>query len=263
MAVLRWIGRVPATLMVWLGKMVAWVSPGAAAGCYVVAWWLGGDGETASLALSATAGAYSESVALARAVHWMKTRPHPAIAAFGGLLALQGGEADLAARFLEQGKALGTDRDGHLELLEWLLTTSTGDGSAVEQLARQLEQRRDLSPLLSRQVLTTLLWESLQHQRFDEARGRADHLLSIEDTPQAEMALWALAKRDGDIHQADLHLRRAALEPRHKLSFQILGNIAIGFLEEARALEAQLRQLDPSQARLAGQALPLRPEESA
>ena len=267
MFLFRWIGIALAVPLVWLGQLVGWVSVPLARLLYTVAWQIGGDGETACRALGATAQAYGEAAALAEAQRWVERaagrRSCALIAAWGGMLALQNGEIDLARQMLAMGKRAGTDRNGMLELLEWLLTAGTGDGAAVEALARQLEERRDLSPVLSRQVLTTRLWEAVQRQRFEEARRRAEHLLAIEEVPQARMALWVLAKRDGDIRAAEAHLRQADLEPRHKLSFQILGNVAIGFIEEARALQAQLQKIDPAQAGLAGLALRPPPKEPA
>jgi hypothetical protein len=179
------------------------------------------------------------------------------------MLALQNGEIDLARQMLAMGKQAGTDRDGMLDVLEWMLTAGTGDAGAMEALMGQLEVRRDLPPVLTRQVLTARLWEAVQRQRFDEARHRAEHLLAIEEVPQARMALWVLAKREGDIRAADAHLQKADLDARHKLSFQILGNMAIGFVEEARALQAQLQKLDPAQASLAGLSLQGSREEGA
>jgi hypothetical protein len=265
MFLFRWIGIVLAVPLSWLGQLASWVSVPMGRSLYAAAWRLGGDGETACRALAATARAYGEAAALAEARRWVEQAPGrrscAPIAAHGGMLALQSGELDLARQMLAMGKQAGTDRNGVLELLEWMLTAGTGDGAAVEALARQLEARRDLPPVLSRQVLTARLWEAVQRQRFEEARQRAEHLLAIEEVPQARMALWVLAKREGDIRGAEEHLRQANLEPRHKLSFQILGNVAIGFMEEARALQAQLHKIDPVQAGLAGLALPARPEE--
>jgi hypothetical protein len=246
--VLRWMGRLLAVPLVWAGELIGWVAPAAAGSLYTIAWWLGGDGQVAGMALASASKTQGDVAALAMAIGWMQRRPRPEIAAMGGLTALQLGRIEIAQQMLEAGRQIGTDRDGLLELLEWLLVTATGDGKAVQELAGRLEMRRDLPPVLARQVLTTQLWEAIQHQRFDEARQRAEHLLMIEDVPQAEMALWALDKREGDVVGAEMHLRQARLEPSHKLSFQILGNISIGFLEEARALLAQLRKLDPDRA---------------
>jgi hypothetical protein len=244
----RWIGRLLAVPLVWTGQLVGWVAPPAAGALYGIAWWLSGDGQIAAMALKSASKTHGDLAALAMAIGWMQKRPRPQIAAIGGLTALQLGRIEIARQMLQAGQQVGTDRDGLLELLEWLLVTATGDGKAVQDLACRLEKRRDLPPLLARQVLTTQLWEAIQHQRFDEARQRAEHLLTIEDVPQAEMALWALDKREGDVQGAEMHLRQARLEPSHKISFQILGNISIGFLEEARALLAQLQQVDPGRA---------------
>ena len=132
MFILRWIGRLLAAPLLWLGELVGWVAPAPAGLCFTFAWWLSGDGEAANRALAAAAKTYGEEAALAQAVHWMQGRPHPAIAAYSGLLALQNGHVDIAWQLLEAGKPLGTDRQGRLELLEWLLTSGTGDGSAVQ-----------------------------------------------------------------------------------------------------------------------------------
>ncbi len=255
MFLVRWIATLLAAPLVWLGRLAGYANVRVARALYAAAWRVSRDPDTACLALGATSAGYGEQAALALSRQWLQDRTCPAIAAYAGLLALQVAQVDLAWRLLGQGKQAGTDRNGMLDLLEWLLVSGTGDGHAVRDLAGRWASRHDLQPLLSRQVLTTLLWEALQNQRFDEALHRARHLLSIEDVPQAQMALWALAKRDGDIRQAEACLRLARLEPRHKLSYQILGNAAIGFLEEARALLAQLEKLDPAQAALAGAAL--------
>lgn len=248
MFVLRWMGKLLAVPLVWTGQLIDWVAPPTAGTLYTIAWWLGGDGRVAGMALASASKTQGDMTALAMAIGWMQRRPRPEIAAMGGLTALQLGRIEIAQQMLEAGQRVGTDRDGMLELLEWLLVTATGDGQAVQELAGRLEARRDLPPVLARQVLTTRLWEAVQHQRFDEARQRAEHLLMIEDVPQAEMALWALDKREGEVAGAEMHLRQAHLEPSHKLSFQILGNISIGCVEEARALLAQLQKMDPGRA---------------
>lgn len=190
----------------WLGRLAACGNVHVAGTLYAMAWWLGRDPDAACLALAAANSTSGDQAALAQARHWLQGRTCPAIAAYAGLLALQAARVDLAWNLLQQGKQAGSDRNGMLDLLEWLLVTGTGDGRAVRELARRWASRRDLQPLLTRQVLTTLLWEAVQDQRFDEAHQRAMHLLTIEDVPQAQMALWALAKRDGDIHRADAHL---------------------------------------------------------
>jgi len=246
--VLRWIGRLIAVPLVWTGQLADWVLPSAAGALYGIAWRLSGDGRIAGRALASARRTHGDLAALAMAVGWMQERPRSEIGAIGGLTALQLGRIEIARQMLEAGRKAGTDREGLLDLLEWLLVTATADGKAVQELADRLEKRRDLPPVLTRQVLTTQLWEALQHQRFDEARRRAEHLLSIEDVPQAEMALWALDKREGDVQAAERHLEQANLELSHKLSFQILGNISIGFFEEARARLAQLEKLEPARA---------------
>ncbi len=248
MLIVRWIGRLLAVPLLWLAQLSGYVMPAMAARLYAIAWWLDRDGETAAQALAMLARSCGEAAALAQAVYWLQCRPQAAIASAGGLLALQSGKIELAWQMLQAGKPLGTDRDGRMELLEWLLTNGSGDGAAVQALAQRLGARRDLPPPLTQQVLIQLLWEALQHQRFEEARERADHLLSIDDVPQAEMALWTLARREGDVRRAQRHLQRARLDDSHKLSFQILGSIAIGDTAGAGELVAQLQQVDPRRA---------------
>lgn len=261
MFIVRAIGQIVSLPLLWAGLLAGYLG-GPSAALLAIAWRLNGGGSVARQALVALHRERGAEPALLRAREWLGRRPSADIAAFAGLTALELDDSATAAALLAQGQRLGPDREGLLELLEWLLTARTQGGTAMSSLAARFEARRDLSPLVSRLVRSTVLWEAMMRRAFEEARRRAEHLLAVEEVPQARLALWALARRDGRTAQAEAHLQRARLEASQKLYFQILGSVAIGEFEEARRLLAWLEALDPQVAAVAARAVQS-PQEAA
>ncbi len=72
--------------------------------------------------------------------------------------------------------------------------------------------------------------------------------MSIEDIPEASMALYAVSLKEGDTRAAEQHLAEAKMSPPRKLYYQILGNAAAGYREQVRALLEELRLTEPEMA---------------
>jgi len=246
---MQWIGKLLSLPFLWLGQLTGMLKLPLSVPLLRTAWLLGGDGQVARTTLLAIHHRDGLHAARVQAARWMETSPRAEIAVFAGLMALGAGEVELAEGFLARGQGMGKDRDGLLELLEFGLAGQCGATGSATQLARRMEQQRDLPPVVSRVILNQLLWDAMLDGRHDEARRRAEHLLEVEDMPQAEMALWALAKLHGDQRRADKHLQRAKLASPQKVYFQVLGNLAIRAHADARELLSQLHSLDATLAR--------------
>jgi hypothetical protein len=208
------------------------------------AWWMGGDGSVAAAALSGLRRDLGPEAARAQAAHWMARRPQAEIAGAAGALALEANDLPAAEAFLARGRAAGRDRSGMLDTVDFFVTSLRGTPGEAADVARRFEARRDLPPVASRVLLSTVLWDNLRRGRFDEARRRAKHLLEVEDLPLAHLALWALAKRDGRPREAARHLARATLPTPQCLRYMFQGALAIGADDEAAEFIARLRDLD-------------------
>lgn len=246
MFIICWIRTLLSLPLQWLGQVAGWTRTGLDVTLLTAAWWVSGDGRVARQALLRIYSTHGRDFAQLQAQAWMRRAPRPEIAAMGGLIALELGQLETAWELFQAGQQIGPDDEGFLELLEWQLTVRGGDVGAIQDLIRRFESRRDLSPLLRRTVLCSLLWDAVTEKRFDEAARRAKHLLSIEEVPEAHMALWAGALNNGDARASQAHLAAANMAPARKLYYQILGNAVVGYREEAGALLAQLRQAEPT-----------------
>ncbi len=248
MVLARAIRRLVALPFLWLGQLAGTLKTPLCIPALNAAWSISGDGDVARIALYRMHQHRGSEAARRQAAAWMAERPRPAIAAFAGLMALEAGETDVARDLLAQGRMLGDDDAGGLDLLDFWVTARSEDPHAAAEFASRMQTRRDLPSALKKLMLTELLWDAMRHQRFEEARDRADFLLQVEDVPEAEMALWALAKHGGSRVEAQRHLRQASLPPQRKIYFQVIGNLAIGSGGEAREMLERLRELDPSLA---------------
>lgn len=243
MFLLRWIATLLALPFVWLGRLGCMLNMPLGIWLLKAAWFIGGDGDVARTALAAMHAQQGPDAARAQAALWMARQPRPEVAAFAGLTAIQAGDLDLAQGYLWRGREVGDDPSGMLDILEYLLATLSPVPRAAEELALEFEQRRDLPPNLSRMVLAEVMLDALLGGQFDEAHRRAGRLLAVEHLQSAEMVLWALARRQGDAAQADVHLKRGALPEAERLYYQFVGSLAIGNMDEAMGYLAELREV--------------------
>jgi len=245
MSVFRGLVGLLSAPLLWLGQLAHMFQMPAGAKLLQAAWWVSGQGERAKLALAAMRKQEGLAQARGRAADWLDRRPCPEIAGFAALLALEAGDDDDARQFLQRGQALGQDRDGTLDLVEYVLAARGSDSQALRDLVRRLDQRRDLPPALCRLVGIEQAYDHLLEGRFDDAARRANHLLAVADCPPAEIALWALALREGHDDQAERHLRNAGPANPELVQFQALGSAAIGRLDEVRSLLLWLQEHEP------------------
>lgn len=231
--------------------MLGMLSPAASVVPLKLAWRISGDGEIGRMALARMVPQVGQEAALTEAERWLQRCPRPEIAAFAGLLSLEAGKVDEAARLLSLGRELGDDRQGMLEHLELAIAARDPDPDEKKRVVACLQARRDLSPWVKKHVLDVLLWEAMAEGRFDEAGDLAGRILAVEEHPPANVALWALAKRAGDAEAVARHATRAARQPEEaRLYFQCGANAAIGDRAEALGDLARLREIKPDLARL-------------
>jgi hypothetical protein len=252
-----WIAKLVSLPFYWAGQLAAMFKQPVACPLLSLAFRISGDGAVGRTAVFSARTLQGPEAARALAAEWMRTRPRPEVAALAGLFAHDAGEPAVARAMLDRGRELGDDALGMLDLLEYFVVMGAGDASALNDLALRMEARSDLSSPVSLLIRKHLLWLALERRRFEEARGRANRLLEIEDVPEAEIAMWAAAKAEGHEAEADRHLARANLPPAMKVFLQIIGNRAIGREEDNAALLAQLRDLDAGLADRAEKRTPL------
>jgi hypothetical protein len=154
---------------------------------------------------------------------------------------------------LDRGRQLGVDKLGLLDLLEFAIATRGDDRAKRIETARRFEGRRDVSPQVSLAARLVLLWDALEHKDFEQARQRAMQVLSVQDDPDAEMVMWAIAEHDKQPKKAVTHLAKAKLKPAIKTHRQIIGYLALDQKNTAENLLLQLRQMDNKLAEMAQQ----------
>ena len=234
----------------WLAATLAGlVSPPLAVTLYKHAWRVSRNSSAGMLALAKLRQSGDESSALLEARRMLEHRPSPDIAAFAGLMELDAGliaEADANCRLAQR---LGGDADGLTELLEFRIVAQDGaNATRTWELARRLEQRRDVSPTVSRLAIQEMMWSCLMAGEFDEARRRAALLLEVANDPLAEIVAGVLADRDGKRYLAKKHFARtASLPAKQRLYYRWLASHAVGD-PDADALLSELRQVDASLA---------------
>ena len=251
MFIVRWMGRLLSLPFLWLGRVAATFGLPVSVPLLTAAWRLGGSVTVGVMALARIRLHRGLSEAVTRSAAWANARPAAGILGFAGLLAVENGELTAAAAFLERARQSGRDPDGFVDFLEYSIVNQIGDVHAISELARRLEGRNDLPPLLAKAVREGLAHEAILDGRFDEARRRAERLLAIADDPHVEPILWALAKREGNQAVARMHLARVNLPEKLSLYYQVLGNLATGFLSEAKDQLSKLSQIDAGLARKA------------
>jgi len=255
MFLIRWTTMLLSLPLVWAGRLCAALQMPIGTALLKAAWLVNGDGETARLALSHVRRAEGLASAREHARRWLARRPRPEVAAYAGLFALEAGDRPAARELLDAGRQLGDDPAGMFELLELMLAAHEDNPLAVRDAAARLVERRDLAPVVSRMVHSELLWDAMLAGRFDEARGRAAHLLAVADDGPAEVALWALARHGRD-PSAHAHLQRASrMAPDQRVYYMLLGALSIGQVDEAREMLPTLRERNAGLARNAEQLL--------
>ncbi|HUS91193.1 MAG TPA: hypothetical protein VM695_05050 [Phycisphaerae bacterium] len=227
-----------------LGGLLGMLGVPATVSLLKAAWWLNGNGSTALKALAQLRRHLGHEAALLQAHAWLASRPRPEVAAYAGLLHLEENELGEAGACLEQGRQLGRDRDGNLELLEYLLACMGPDPAAAEQAARDMESRRDLNSTTRKLILERRLWQELVARRLDAVRDYARRLLEVSVNPQASVALWAVCRAEGHDRQAERHLLDAAMPEPQCWYFRYIAAEAVGADTEAAEALQRLREAD-------------------
>ncbi|MDP6542933.1 MAG: hypothetical protein QGH60_03025 [Phycisphaerae bacterium] len=215
------------------------------------AWWISADGQMGLKALQAITKLREPAEAIGCAVAWMETYPRVELAAYAGLLAAGAGLADIARNMLVVSQQFPTDSLGLTELLEFTISKRFEPIGTAADCARRLENRSDLSPSVSGMIHTELLWDAMLCGRLDEARRRADYMLSVGDAPPAHVALSALARHHGNEIGASRHIEQAKLPPAELHYYLFLSACGIGDELEARAALQQLSDFNASLAEYA------------
>lgn len=230
-----------------LGGVLAAFGVPAGMSLLKAAWWISGSGATGVRALAQVKRYEGGEAALTQARDWLSRRPRVELAAFTGLLLLDGGRLDEARDCLRQGGRLGADREGNLELLEVLLAYRDPDPAVIEELARRLEPRRDLNGLVRKLVLEERMWQEVLARRFDAARDYAEHLLAVGRDAQASLAMWALETRRGRGPEAARHFVAARGIPSpHGAYLRYLAAASIDAATYAEEALAELAEADPA-----------------
>jgi hypothetical protein len=249
MFVLRWLRKILALPLLWIGQLLLLAKMPPAVGLLKAAWIVSGDGEWGRIALAAVHALQGPQAAMACAADWMARRPSAPLAAMAGLRAIGADNLDGAADYLRRGRELGNDRDGLLELLELLLACRRGIEEEEEEVVHRFLKRRDLSSATSKGIQSAVCWDTLLAGQWDEASRQARRLLEIEPNVDAEMVLWAIAKARGDDASAQAHLAAVVNAPPSVKQFlEAEGNAAIGRYREARDIAAAMRQEYPDLA---------------
>ncbi len=244
---IRWIRIILSRPLVLVGHAASMINFPIDAGLLTAAWRVGGLEADAKFALGAILKRQGIDAARRQGREWIVRRPNAQLVSMAGLMALDVGDFDEAREYLDQGRALGDDGEGLLDLLEYHMASRSGDPQTSLGLARRYARRRDLTPTLSKLVLVELLWADMLAGRLEEARGRAEHLLDVDHSVEAEMALWALAVDSGDEAAAARHLRCKG-DPGMKLYFQAMGCVGVGRTDQARGMLDQLAETNPNVA---------------
>ena len=240
----------------WAGQLLAMLRSPAAASLLGLAWEISGDGAVARSALFLQRKYAGLPAALAWAQAWMARRPRPEIASWLGVVAAECGDLDRARQCLQVGRSLGDDPAGLLDLLELWVANEAGEPGEYAALLAAMEARRDLSAAVRKEVLERRLLLVMLDGRLEEARRRAKLLLEIGTNPQAEVVMWALARRAGDSRAAERHLRAAqALPEPQRLYRQCLASAGAGAADDAAEILAALDAKYPDAAAGAREAL--------
>ncbi len=233
----------------WLGHLFMMFKQPLCAGLLAKAYEIGGNPNTAAIALASASHFQPVAQAVSLASRWMRTNPHATVAAFGGLLALQAGDEHSARDFFQTAKKMGTEPTGTIDQLEICLTQLDRTGRESLELAERMERRNDLPPLAAVWSKRVRMFDALRRGDIKRAWQYAKFMTSINDDPEAELVMWAYYMQRGDQTGADIHLAGAASLPAdQRLHYQAVACKAIGQNDLARQYAEQLREYNPSAA---------------
>jgi hypothetical protein len=228
----------------WVGQLLGalWL-PGSIT-LLKTAWWISHDDQIGLAALRRIHQREPVANARRQAAQWLATRPRAGMACFAGLLALEAGDWDEAVRLRDLCRTLGDDEEGLIDWLELRVCGLTNDDRATEDLYCRLASRTDLSPAVSRMVLNYFLFQSLLTKNWEEVERRAKHLASIEDSPLAATAFWALDQHRGERRSFHGYIQSMNLDPDQILYYQGIGYSALEEWEQAFQMLVLLREAD-------------------
>ena len=231
----------------WAGQLAMLLSPPTAMVLLQGAWALGGNPANAITVLGRMLKAGQKNAARQRVEQYIRRRPHPDLAAFAGLMAIDDGDLPRARQWLAHSRALGPSRTGTPDLLEYTIAERDDDIRASGRLGQALiATRRDLPLLLTRKIQNDFLLMDMLDRRFDQVPPRAEYMLAVEENPVAEFALWALARKEGRESDATAHFARAKCPPAASLHYRALGAHAIGDFPLRDRLLTDLERIDPA-----------------
>lgn len=179
-----------------------------------------------------------------QAAEWLASNPRPGIACFAGLLALEAGDWEEAARMCDLCRELGGDEEGLIDWLDLRIMDLNNDEAAQNEFYRKLALRKDLSPAVSKMLLNYYLFQSLVAKDWVEVERRAKHLWSIEESPLTATALWALDRHRGRPDSFQRYIKNMRLNQTQIQYYQGLGYSALEDWEQAFQMLVQLRQAD-------------------
>jgi hypothetical protein len=228
----------------WIGQLLGLFKLPGCMPLLKAAWWISRNDRMGLLALRRIHQRESVASARRQAAEWLASDPRPGMACFAGLLALEAGDWDAAARLRDLCRELGGDSEGLIDWLDLRLMGLSNDDGATEETYRRLAARRDLSPLVSKVVLNYYLFLALVTKKWDEVERRAKHLWSIEESPMAATALWALNRHRGKPDNFHNYIKNLRLDPVQVYYHQGLGYSALEDWEQALQMVAALREGD-------------------
>jgi hypothetical protein len=244
---LRMLAALP---MFWSGQLLGMLKSALCVPFLKAAWRIGRNENMGMVALFKIQQLESAQAARIQAAAWLASDPCPGMAAFAGLLAVDAGDLEDAARCRNLCLELGGDSKGLIEWLELALADKKNDDQATEDLHRRLALRKDLSPLVSKFLLERFLIKSLLERNWSETANRAKRLWSIEDNPWAATAIWALNRQYGKSEDFQNYIKRIKLNPGQVLFFKTAALFVVGELEQARQSFESLRQTNVALADL-------------
>lgn len=248
MVIVRFLGWMISLPLFWLGQILRRFKSPVCLPLFRAAWHLSCDDQIGVAALRTIRELESPESARVHAANWLQSHPQPGVACFAGMLALEAGDLDAAARLRDLCVEQGGDYDGFVDWLDLQLVLQLNDPQAIEEKDRQLETRRDLSALVSKTLHEQLLIRAMSDRNWDEIKRRADFLDSIEGGPLTATAHWVLSRHDGQAKTLERFLEKTRATPGQALFFQGFGHIMLGEFELARQ---SLDKLRGSDARLA------------
>ena len=248
MFILRSLRVLVALPFFWLGQMLGMLKSAVCVPFLKAAWWIGRNENMGIVAIVKIQQIESIQSARTQAAVWLASDPCPGMAAFAGLLALDAGDLEEAARCRDLCLELGGDRQGLIEWLELNIAVKKNDDQAAEDLLQRLQMRTDLSPPVSKSLLERSLIRALFGRNWIEAEKYAKRLWSIEDNPWAATAIWTLNRQNGKSEDFQNYFKRIKLTPGQAIFFQTVAMFITGQHDQARHSFDSLRQTDAALA---------------